>query len=403
MVSLIGFCASLILSPGAHADVILPVGCRTALRGEMLPQLLHETGFILSPIPHKCNPLCVETGFFHAILNVMKKVTIQDIARVSGVSKSTVSRVLNGTVAVNPEKTQAVLDATERLGFQPNLLAQSLASGRSSTIGVLTQMMGSPFYDSISQGVIAALSETGYSPIFADGRWHPSEQKDAMKTLVDRCVDGLIVIGGSVSTLQISEITRDLPVLLVARKCEAGELRSLSVDNELGAYNATKHLIQNGHQRIALITGLADHADAVARYEGYRGALVDAGIGIDKKLILDGDFSAESGLKAVEQLMDRSVKFTAVFAANDLMAYGARLALSRLSKNVPEDVAIIGFDDQLESSFVTPPLSSIRQPAREMGERAARAILNLVEGKPFDSVLLQPELMIRESSDFKIS
>lgn len=357
---------------------------------------------MVSRVGGKCNPLCVETGFFRGILGGMKKVTIQDIARVSGVSKSTVSRVLNGTVAVNPEKKRAVLEATQRLGFQPNVLAQSLASGRSSTIGVLTQMIGSPFYDSISQGVISGLSKTGYSPIFADGRWQHSEQKDAIKTLVDRCVDGLIVIGGTVSTLQISEMTRDLPILLVARKCEAGELHSLAIDNELGAYKATKHLIDNGHRRIVLISGLADHADAVARYEGYRGALVDSGIGVDKDLIVEGDFSAESGIKAVEQLISSSVPFTAVFASNDLTAYGARLALSRSLKRVPEDVAVIGFDDQLESSYMTPPLSSIRQPAREMGERAAKAIIDLVEGGQFKSILLQPELIVRESSDLKI-
>ncbi|MDA9777036.1 LacI family DNA-binding transcriptional regulator [Rubripirellula sp.] len=330
----------------------------------------------------------------------MKKVTIQDIARVSGVSKSTVSRVLNGKVAVNPEKEKAVHKAIERLGFQPNILAQSLASGRSSTVGVLTQMIGSPFYDAISQGLIAAFSGTGYSPIFADGRWHQSEQRDALKTLVGRRVDGVIVIGGTISSLQISEITRELPVLLVARKCDAGDLRSFSIDNDLGAYIATRHLVSNGHRSIAMIKGLADHADAKARLEGYRRALADSGLPFDERLVVEGDFSAVSGVNAVEQLVQRKVSFTAIFAANDLTAYGARLALSRVSKRVPEDIAIIGFDDQMESSFTTPPLSSVRQPAREMGERAAGAILALIEGKPFDSVLLEPELKVRESSDF---
>ena len=345
-----------------------------------------------------CNGLLVENGFLRGILPAMKTVTIQDIARVAGVSKSTVSRVLNGTVAVHPDKKKAVLDAKKRLGFQPNVLAQSLASGRSSTIGVLTQMIGSPFYDSISQGLVAELSGTGYSPIFTDGRWEKAEQKEAVGALVGRRVDGLIVIGGTISSSQIAEMVNDLPVLLVARRCENGDLHSLAVDNELGAYQATKHLIEQGHDRIAMIGGLADHEDAIARSVGYRNALNEAGLKVDRELLVEGNFSAESGVRAVDQLLQDSINFTAIFAANDLIAFGARLALYRVGKRVPEDVAIVGFDDQMESSFTTPPLSTVRQPAREMGERAARAMVGLVEGQPFESVLLAPELIVRESS-----
>ncbi len=362
----------------------------------------HETGFIISGFGEECNGFVIETGFLRGILPSMKKVTIQDIARVSGVSKSTVSRVLNGTVAVNAEKKRAVLEATDRLGFKPNIVAQSLASGRSSTIGVLTQMMGSPFYDSISQGLITGLTATGYSPIFADGRWRRSEQKEALQALVGRRVDGVVVIGGTLSSPQISKIVGDLPVLLVARKCEEDELHSLAVDNEGGAYDATSHLIQRGHRRIALIRGLADHADAIARFEGYQRAFDEAGLEFEPELIVDGDFSAESGVKAIESLLARSVSFSAVFASNDLTAYGARLALSRASIRVPDDVALIGFDDQMESRFVTPPLSTVRQPAVEMGQQAAEAMVQLLQGEEFESVLLKPELMIRESSDHSL-
>ena len=350
---------------------------------------------------YHCNGLWIETGFYRGILQSMKKVTIQDIARVSGVSKSTVSRVLNGTAQVNPEKTKAVLEATKRLGFQPNVLAQSLASGRSSTIGVLTQMIGSPFYDAISQGLISGLSGTSYSPIFADGRWEKVEQKDALQALVGRRVDGLVLIGGTLSSVQVSEITGDLPVLLVARKCDLNQIRSISVNNELGAYQANKHLIDCGHQRIALIRGLSDHGDAADRINGYKRAILDAGLSQEEDLIVDGDFSADSGVQGIEILLDKGIEFTAVFAANDLTAYGARLALSRVGLRVPEDVAVVGFDDQMESRYMTPPLSSVRQPAREMGEQAATAMVQLLGGGDFESVEVIPELVIRQSSDMK--
>ena len=349
----------------------------------------------------QCNGLWIESGFCRGILHVMKKVTIQDIARVSGVSKSTVSRVLNGTAQVNPEKKKAVLDATKRLGFQPNVLAQSLASGRSSSVGVLTQMIGSPFYDAISQGLIAGLSGTNYSPIFADGRWEKAEQKDALNALVGRRVDGVVVIGGTLSSAQVSKITGELPVLLVARKCDLNQYPAISVNNEFGAYQATKHLLESGHQRIALISGLSDHGDAKDRFKGFQRAVLEAGLSFEERLVVDGDFSAESGVKGIETLLAQGVEFTAVFAANDLSAYGARLGLSRAGLRVPEDVAVVGFDDQMESQYMTPPLSSVRQPAREMGERAAEAMVQLLGEANFESIELVPELVIRQSSEVR--
>jgi LacI family transcriptional regulator len=145
----------------------------------------------------------------------MNKVTIDDIAKVAGVSKSTVSRVLHGKVAVHPDKKNAVLTATRRLGFKPNIVAQSLASGRSMTIGVLTQNMGSPFYDAIAQGVIAGLSNSNYSPIFADGQWQIPKELSALQSLVGRRVDGLVLIGGGISSQQLEDSCEGLPTELL--------------------------------------------------------------------------------------------------------------------------------------------------------------------------------------------
>jgi len=327
----------------------------------------------------------------------MKDVTIQDIAAAAKVSKSTVSRVLNDTSAVHPDKRRAVLEATSRLGFQPNAFARSLASGRSMTIGVLTQIIGSPFYDAVSQGVIAGLSGTGYSPIFADGRWQRTAEVGAIRALVGRRVDGMVLIGGDIPGTELANLCGTLPTVVVARQLASEQHHCIFMDNVEGGYLATNHLIEFGHQDIAIIRGIADHRDATDRFDGYTKALHEAGIQRNPALIIDGDFTADSGVHAIDTLLSAGRPFTAVFAANDMTAFGARLALHQQGIRVPEEVSIVGFDDQAEAAFMTPPLTTIRQPAREMGWQASRALLALIDGQPFESRPLHGELQVRES------
>ena len=295
------------------------------------------------------------------------------------------------------DKRQAVLEATRRLGFQPNVVARSLARGRSMTIGVLTQLIGSPFYDSVSQGVIAGLSGTGYSPVFVDGQWQMTEEVDAIRALVGRRVDGLVLIGGDVPADEIAELCQDMPTVVVARQLARQQYHCISMDNVAGGYAATRYLIEHGHKQIAMIRGLAHHSDAIDRRQGYERALREAGITPDPALMVDGDFSAESGVSAVDRLLAEGRSFTAIFASNDQMAFGARLALFRRGLKVPEDVSLIGFDDQLESAYMLPPLTTVRQPAREMGAQASQAVLALIAGRQPAPSLMQGQLQIRES------
>lgn len=326
----------------------------------------------------------------------MKRVTIQDIANQAGVSKATVSRVLNSTTPVHENKRQAVQEAIDRLEFKPNDVARSLAHGRTRTIGTLTQIIGSPYYDTIAQGVIAGLSGSDYSPLFVDGQWEQSAEITGIRTLLSRQVDGLVLIGGDIPGDELSDLCADLPTVVVARQLP-GDHHCIFMDNIDGGYQATKHLIQQGHERIAVIRGHQHHPDAIDRFTGYRQALKEAGLPYHSNLVIEGDFSAESGVRAIEELLAREAPFTAVFAANDMTAFGARLALHRHDLGVPQDVSLIGFDDQMEAAFATPPLTTIRQPAREMGMQASRAILSLIDGESFSSLRVQGELIERES------
>jgi len=326
-----------------------------------------------------------------------KKITIQDIAETAKVSKSTVSRVLNDTTPVNDEKRAAVLAAMKDLNFQPNLFARGLAGGKSMTIGILTQNIGSPFYDALDQGVIQRLMGTNYSPIFVDGQWQEDVGATGLRVLLGRQVDGLIVIGGNTTAESLNELKDRTHLIVVARQVEGLEGHCVYIDNTKAAYDATKYLIDSGHEKIAHITGISAHQDSISRLAGYTQALNDANIEFDEDLVIDGGFDGRNGLVALESLLMNRKSFTAVFCASDSMALGARLALYRRGIRVPDDISIVGFDDQPGAEFMTPPLTTVRQPAVEMGHAAADAILQLIAKKEVELPVFETELVFRES------
>ncbi len=326
-----------------------------------------------------------------------KKTTIDDIARNANVSKSTVSRVLTGNSHVAKEKRVAIEKAMAELNYQPNIFAQGLAGGQSLTVGVLTQNFGSPFYDAILRGIIQGLMGSAYSAIFADGRWKPDIEEQALGTLIGRHVDGLIVVGGLSPGDVLSRAAEQRPLVMVGRTVPELAGRCVAVDNFGAAYAVTQHLIEAGHQNIVHIAGDPSHQDACERREGYVQALQDAGIAVIPDLIVEGNFRRQSGLMGIEMLFTRGQPFSAVFAGNDQMAFGARLALNRRGIRVPDDVSLVGFDDQSDSAYMIPPLTTVSQPAVEMGEAAAQAILDLLGGKPIELPRFSTRLIIRES------
>lgn len=325
------------------------------------------------------------------------KITISDIAKRANVSKSTVSRVLNGTTAVHELKRTAVLQAVADLNYQPNFMARGLAGGQSLTIGVLTQNISSPHNDAVLRGILMGLRGSKYSPIFADGDWQLEQEQQAIQTLLARQVDGLIIFGGETPDEAICRLAEDTPLLVVGRNIAELANQCLSIDNFTGAYNATKYLIELGHEKIVHITGRLSHSDAVERRDGYLQALRDFSVPFDADLVMEGNFLEQSGVLAVETLLLRGRPFSAIFAGNDQMAYGARLAFFRRGIRVPEEISIVGFDDLAGSAYMTPPLTTVRQPAEELGLAAAQGILDMLAGRPIDASPLVAHLVIRES------
>lgn len=325
-------------------------------------------------------------------------VTLLDVAREAGVSPSTVSRILNGTATVSAVKRKAVEDAIKKMGFEPNPLAQSLKSGRSMTVGIVVQDISSPFFSEILRGVDDGLNSTGYASVIVSGHWNASEETARIKLLLARKVDGLILLSGRIEDKAVLQFATQRPIVATGRSLKSPTAIGFKLDNQNGAYQAVRHLIELGHRRIAFVTGPSNNTDANERLTGYKQALESADIPFEPGLVVEGDFHEASGLMAVNRLFDTQQQFSAIFAGNDLIAYGVRLSLYRKGIRVPEDISLIGFDDLPGSLYTTPPLTTIRQPLYDMGLIATTALLGLIGGKPVDVELPPVELVVRETT-----
>jgi LacI family transcriptional regulator len=330
-----------------------------------------------------------------------KTSTLEDIAREAGVSASTVSRVLNGSKRVADEKRALVLAAIKRHGYRPNLVARGLVRGRSMTIGVLMQDISSPFFARMVSGIERGLDHAAYRPMFASTHWraeHQESELGSLQLLLERRVDGVIVLASSIPDEELRAVAAQVPLIVVARSVPGLEEQCLAIDNRDGAYRATRYLLGLGHTRIAHIAGRLAHPDAADRLEGYRRALLESGLSFDPSLVAEGDFIEESGVTAVEQLLARGERFSAIFAANDQMAYGAMLSLFNHSYRIPTDISLVGFDDQFLSAYTLPPLTTVRQPSIEMGRAAAEGMLRLLSSEPPLLPRFSAELIIRKSA-----
>jgi LacI family transcriptional regulator len=322
-------------------------------------------------------------------------VTLLEVARVAGVSASTVSRILNGTARVAPGKREAVEQAIAKLNFKPNLFARSLKTGITMTVGVLTQSIESQYYSRALKGIEVGLQESGHSPIIVSGHWQADIDLASLKVLISRRVDGLIILTGCIDDASVLDVARNQPVVITERALQGPNVCSIKLDQRRGGYLATQHLLSLGHRRIAHIAGVQHRPDADERYQGYLKAHQEAGLTVDPALLVQGDFTDKGGRRAMEQLLASGTPFTAVFCCNDESAMGARLALFERGIRVPQDISLVGFDDLPISSYMTPPLTTVRQPIFEVGLYAAHKLLNMM-GYPADEITVPPlELMVR--------
>lgn len=339
-----------------------------------------------------------------------KRVTSKDIAALAGVSRTTVSFVLNGVQGVRiPEETRRrVLDAARQLNYHPDAAARRMVSGRAQMIGLVLrqspeQAYSDHFLPRVLQGLAQSAARFGYRTLFEP--LPPSQEERAYAALMrERHVDGLVVSGPRSDDQDLTRIfSAGEPVVLMGQLPNA-QIPFVDVDNRISALRATEHLLRLGHRRIGLITNAPLVYTASAdRLRGYRDALEAAGITYDEALVRCGGFSPQSGEAAMYELLDE--KPSAVFVASDTVALGALRALRGQGVRVPHDLALMGFDDIPLAEFIDPPLSTVRLPAFDLGWGAAEKLIGLINGdeNARADTLLDTELVIRESCGAQIS
>jgi DNA-binding LacI/PurR family transcriptional regulator len=305
------------------------------------------------------------------------KPTIKDIARDLNVSVSTVSRALRGMPDVNPQTLKMVLRHAEKVDYQPNMAALSLVKKQTHTIGVIVPNLDY-FCSTAIRGIDEAALEAGYTVMICQSNESYGREVDHFKRLLQK----------------------EIPIVFFDRTHVDLNASNVVLDNAYGGEQAVQHLIEQGCKKIALLRSHATVSVSSLRENGYRAAHQNAGLAVDESLIVHCDFNQESAYRATQQLLTRSLP-DAIFTVSDRLALGAMLALKERGLRIPEDVAIVGFNDEPIMSLMTPKLSSVAQPAFEMGRRATRLFIEQIhaEGKPdVETIVLKPQLMIRESS-----
>jgi LacI family transcriptional regulator len=336
--------------------------------------------------------------------NRLSNLTLEDIAEKAGVSRSTVSRVVNDHPHVRPEVRQRVWEVIKSTGYHPNAAARTLASQRSWMIGlVLPRSVSSfftdPYFPHLTQGIAQACNQYDYTlSLFLVGT---KEDEENIFPRVSRrgLLDGIIVQAGQIGEQLIDRLVNsNIPLVIAGRPSQPDGISYIDVDNIRAACEAVNHLIGLGYQRIGTIAGPTHSTVSLDRLAGYRQALAEHGRAVDEALIVEGDFTERGGYDAMQRLL--AARPDAVFAASDVMAVGAMQAVRKAGLSVPDDVAFVGFDDLPLATRVIPQLTTIRQPVVEFGIKAVETLIDLIENgiQPARRVIMETELIIRDSS-----
>ena len=328
------------------------------------------------------------------------RITIADVAKRAGVSISTVSRVINGLDRVHPETRERVSEVIRALHYQPSAFARGLAIRQTHTIGFVIPTLSDPFYLNIVRGVEKVAAAEGYN-LLVVSQLSKTDDRRVLELFTQKRVDGLVIVGVAVPQEILVQLrAQGFPLALLQQQ---GGQATFSVDNYGGAALISKHLLGLGYRKLAYIAGSDDTADNAERFRGFRDSLAHAGIPFDPRLFTQGDFLQGSGSRAVTTLLARETPFDAIFAANDQMALDAVLTLREYGLRVPEDVAVVGFDDIPLARYVVPLLTTVRQPAYELGFRGIQAVLSALRGERLpEGVVLPVELIVRESCGAKL-
>ncbi|NPC93769.1 catabolite control protein A [Bacillus sp. WMMC1349] len=332
----------------------------------------------------------------------MSNVTIYDVAREANVSMATVSRVVNGNPNVKPTTRKKVLEAIDRLGYRPNAVARGLASKKTTTVGVIIPDISSIFYSELARGIEDIATMYKYNIILSNSDQNMDKELHLLNTMLGKQVDGIVFMSGNVTEEHVEEFKRSpVPIVLAASVEEKGETPSVAIDYEQAIYDAVIKLIEKGHKRLAFVSGpLIEPINKVKKLQGFKKALKDKGLEFKEEYVVEGDYTYDSGMEALTELIKLDEKPTAVLSATDEMALGIIHAAQDKALSIPDDLEVIGFDNTRLSLMVRPQLTTVVQPTYDIGAVAMRLLTKLMNKEQVEEHIVQlpHRLEVRQSA-----
>jgi DNA-binding LacI/PurR family transcriptional regulator len=329
-----------------------------------------------------------------------RQPSIKDIARLANVSHPTVSRALQNSPLVNPKTAERIRKIAEQAGYHASAVARGLVTRRSRTIGLVVTTVADPFTSEVFSGIEQEAHDHGYGVFLADSNADPQREKEIVRNFAERRVDGIIVTSSRVGALYLPLLSEMMvPIVLLNDQHPGAFVHSVMIRNQEGSRAAASHLIGLGHRRIAYLGDQTGYQSDAERSAGYREALAEAGIGFTPELVVQGDGKPEGGLRAMDQLLALADPPTAVCCYNDMTALGAMRSIYLHGLRVPEDISVVGFDDLFLASYTQPPLTTVRQPMRRMGQLAMESLFKLMSGDEEEiRIKVDADLIVREST-----
>jgi len=333
----------------------------------------------------------------------VNNVTIYDVAREANVSMATVSRVVNGNPNVKPTTRKKVLEAIDRLGYRPNAVARGLASKKTTTVGVIIPDISSIFYSELARGIEDIATMYKYNIILSNSDQNTDKELHLLNTMLGKQVDGIVFMGGNITDVHVEEFKRSpVPIVLAASVEEQAQTPSVNINYEQAIYDSVQLLVEKGHKRIAFVSGpMSEPINSMRKLAGYKRALDEAGIAFDEALVAEGDYSYDSGIEALANLLEQSDKPTAVIAATDEMALGVIHGAQDRGVSIPEDLEVIGFDNTRLSLMVRPQLTTVVQPTYDIGAVAMRLLTKLMNKEQVEDQIVELPHRIEERQSTK--
>lgn len=330
-----------------------------------------------------------------------QKVNITDIATETGLSISTVSRVLNGKAEpyrIGKKSQQKIIDAAKKFNYIPNQFAANLRTGKSKTIALIVPSLNNPFFADLASTINAEVRKFGYITMISDSDENLEIEELELQQVISRNVEGLIIAPCGNNWEHLKQLhDQGLPIICIDRYFEELDIPFVSTDNYDGAYNATKHLIENGHSKITCIQGVQQSTPNRLRAKGFKDAMENAGIG--NYDIVGDDFSVQNGYLETRLLMQQEERPTAIFTFSNIIAMGCMKALREMNINIPDDISLITFDDHLYLDYLATPLSCIAQPVSDISKIAIKFLFSRINNNEvkINQILLKPEIKLRKS------